>query len=450
VFRLRPGIRYSDGRRVRAGDFRRAIERLFRSDSQGASRFESLIGSPACIRDRAHCDLSQGIVADDAAHTVTFQLRTPDPDFLYKLTVLGYSAPVPTGTPDRDAGSRPVPGTGPYRIVSSSARELRLVRNPFFREWSHAAQPDGNPDAIVWRFASSQGESVRAVEQGRADLAGALIPSAQLRDLRIRRPARVLQNPNFNVGFIPLNTRLRPFDDVRVRQALNYAVDRAAIARIYGGAPIAQPICQPMPRGFRGYRRYCPYTLNPAVDGRWTAPDLRRAKRLVAASGTKGMRIDLWGATDLAYVPRALPVYIAEVLRSLGYRTKLHMAPYATLDTPSRRRQLQLTVDGDWIPDYPAPSSFLPPFFDCHGGNNRRQYVCDAGLDRRMRQASALELEDPVRAAALWSEIDHELVDEAYWVPTVNVGVADFVSERLRNYRYHPVWGFLAAQAWLR
>jgi peptide/nickel transport system substrate-binding protein len=205
-----------------------------------------------------------------------------------------------------------------------------------------------------------------------------------------------------------------------------------------------------MPRGFRGYRRYCPYTLNPAVDGRWTAPDLRRAKRLVAASGTKGMRIDLWGATDLAYVPRALPVYIAEVLRSLGYRTKLHMAPYATLDTPSRRRQLQLTVDGDWIPDYPAPSSFLPPFFDCHGGNNRRQYVCDAGLDRRMRQASALELEDPVRAAALWSEIDHELVDEAYWVPTVNVGVADFVSERLRNYRYHPVWGFLAAQAWLR
>ena len=54
------------------------------------------------------------------------------------------------------------------------------------------------------------------------------------------------------------------------------------------------------------------------------------------------------------------------------------------------------------------------------------------------------------RAARLWAEIDHELVDRAYWVPTVNVGIAELVSGRLGNYQYHPVWGFMAAQAWVR
>jgi hypothetical protein len=54
------------------------------------------------------------------------------------------------------------------------------------------------------------------------------------------------------------------------------------------------------------------------------------------------------------------------------------------------------------------------------------------------------------RSGALWTAIDHELVDRAYWVPTVNAGVAELVSARLGNYQYHPVWGFMAAQAWVR
>ena len=449
VFRLRPGILYSDGRPVRAGDFRRAIERLFQSDSPGASRFDTVVGAEACTRRRARCDLSRGIVTNDDAGTVTFHLRSPDPDFLYKLTVVGFSAPVPPGTPDRDSGSRPVPGTGPYRIESSNRRQLRLVRNPFFREWSHAAQPDGAPDAVVWRFTSQEG-AVRDVERGRADWVGALIPTPRLRALRIRHAGLLHENPSFDVGYIPLNTRRPPFDDVRVRRALNLAIDRAAIARMHGGTALATPTCQPLPPGFRGFRRYCPYTLHPRADGRWTGPDLRRARRLVTASGTRGMRIDVWGVTDLPFLDRRLPVHVASVLRSLGYRTTLHLVPYNSLDTPARRRGLQLTVDGDWIPDYPAPSSYLPAFFSCHGGNNRKQYVCDAGLDRRMQRASAVELQDPARAARLWAEIDHELVDRAYWVPTVNVGIAELVSPRLRNYQYHPVWGFMAAQAWVR
>jgi peptide/nickel transport system substrate-binding protein len=448
AFRLRSGIRYSDGRPVRAGDFRRAIERLFRLDSPGASYFAGLIGASSCLTKRTRCTLGHGIVTDDAASEIVFHLRTPDPEFLYKLAVLGFSAPIPPGTPDRDMGSGPVPGTGPYRIASASKREVRFVRNPFFREWSRAAQPRGNADVVVWRFERSIELAVRAVEQGHADSLAALIPPAQLRELRTRLPGQLHQSPTFAVDFIPLNTHRPPFDDVRVRRALNYAIDRRKIALIYGGAAHAKPLCQSLPPGFPGYRRYCPYTLNPTPGGRWTAPNLPLARRLVAASGTRGERIDVWAATDLPYIPRQLPAYVATVLRSLGYRTNLHLIPYASF-SPRTRKGMQLTVDGDWLPDYPAPSSYLPQFFGCHGGNNRRAYFCDPGLDRRMQRASALELVDPVRARALWAAIDHGLVDRAVWVPTVNVGITEFVSRRLRNFQYHPVWGFLAAQAWL-
>src|SRR5262249_43559356 len=137
-FRLRPGIRYSTGDLLRASDFRRGIERLFRTDSPGASYFSGLVGASDCVDRPARCDLSQGIVTDDSLGAIVFELRAPDPDFLYKLTVLGYSAPIPPGTLNHDLGSRGVPGTGPYRLAHSSKREIRFVRNRFFREWSHA------------------------------------------------------------------------------------------------------------------------------------------------------------------------------------------------------------------------------------------------------------------------------------------------------------------------
>src|SRR6185295_3464104 len=85
-FRLRPDIRYSDGRKLRAHDFRRAIERLFRLRSPGASYYTGLVGAPGCERHPRRCQLAQGIETDDTRRTVVFRLREPDPDFLYKLT----------------------------------------------------------------------------------------------------------------------------------------------------------------------------------------------------------------------------------------------------------------------------------------------------------------------------------------------------------------------------
>ena len=96
-------------------------------------------------------------------------------------------------------------------------------------------------------------------------------------------------NPVMITGFMFLNVRTPPFNDVRVRQAVNLALDRGLVVNHYGGPVAARPTCQIMPPALAGYRRYCPYTRDPAADGAWHGPDLARARKLVAASGTAGM-----------------------------------------------------------------------------------------------------------------------------------------------------------------
>ncbi len=199
AFRIRPGIRYSNGQPLRAGDFRRAFERLFRVSSPGASLFEDIVGAGACIRKLGGCNLSRGIATNNNTGAVTFHLSAPDPDFLLQRTEFAFSAPIPRGTPDHETGQHTVPGTGPYEIADVSDTEVRFVRNPFFREWSHAAQPDGDPNSIVWRSVATAKAGVTAIERGRADWLFGQIPAAQYRQLELQDPAELHSNPEFAV-----------------------------------------------------------------------------------------------------------------------------------------------------------------------------------------------------------------------------------------------------------
>ncbi len=448
TFNIRPGLRYSDGRPVVAGDFRRAIERLFAVHSPGAPFFVELRGGPACARAPETCDLSGGISTDDARGTVRFHLLRPDPDFLFKLTVQEFAAPIPAGTPDHEPPGIAVPGTGPYRISDAGPRQVRFTRNRYFREWSHAAQPAGNPAQVVWRRMSSADAAVSSVQRGDADWFFGLIPPDRYRNLALTVPSQLHASPTYGVEFIPLNTHLAPFNDVRVRRAVNFAIDRGHIAKLYGGRAFARPLCQPLAPGLPGYRRYCPYTREPAASGTWSGPNLSRARALVAASGTRGETIDVWGSPDEGYVPPSVPRYVAALLRSLGYRVRLHMVPFASI-SPAMRRHFQLSVDGDWLAEYPAASAYLPQFFGCGGGTSNG-YVCEPPVDRAMSDASRLELDAPRAADTAWAQIDRRLTDDALWVPTVSEHQIEVTSARLRNYEYNPVWGFLADQVWLR
>ena len=235
-FRLRPGIRYSNGELLKASDFRRALERLFDVGSPGATYYSGLVGAQACAAHRENCNLSQGVVTEDRSGLVVFHLSAPDPDFLDKLTPNAFGAPVPSGIPDRDMGLRPIAGTGPYRIVSATASKVVFERNPYFREWSHAAQPQGRPNKIVWLTPTSEQGVVNDIEQGKADWTWDSIPVPELHALEVEHPSQVRSSPSFVVEFIPLNANVPPFNNLLARQALNYAIDRDKIAQMYGRA----------------------------------------------------------------------------------------------------------------------------------------------------------------------------------------------------------------------
>jgi YVTN family beta-propeller protein len=448
AFRIRPGIRYSDGQRLRAGDFRRGIERVFRVGSPAAFQYRDLVGAAACRRRPRACELTRGVVTNDTTRAITFHFTAPDPEFLFQLTEYGFSAPIPPGTPDHETGSRSVPGTGPYEIASIAASEIRFVRNPYFREWSHAAQPAGSPDAILWRSAPTIAAAVTAVEDGRADWLFGPPPLAQFHRLELQNPTELHINPQFAVNFLPLNTHIPPFNDSRVRQALNDAINRATLVRLFGGRSFAIPTCQAITPGIPGYRRYCPYTLHPAPDGGWTAPDMARARQLVRQSGTLGERIDLVGSRNIGFVPPASTTYIGRVLRALGYRVHITIIPSSSI-TAAMWDRFQISTDGNWIPEYPDPSSYIPSFFGC-GGANSNGYYCNPAIDREMQRAELLEPTDPARSSALWEAVDRQLTNAAVWVPTVASREVELTSDRLRNYEYNPVWGFLADQAWVR
>ena len=125
TFRLRAGIRYSTGALVRPEDFRRAIERVFMIDKKQGNPaippfYAGIVGAGQCERTPGPCNLARGIVADDAAGTVTFHLTAPDPEFLYKLA-FSWAYAVPPGMPDHQISASQLPATGPYMTQVAGA-----------------------------------------------------------------------------------------------------------------------------------------------------------------------------------------------------------------------------------------------------------------------------------------------------------------------------------------
>jgi peptide/nickel transport system substrate-binding protein len=430
TFRLRPDLRYWTGRRVHASDFRRGLELAARTSPQIAGYLNALPGARRCTTG-ARCDLGAAVQADDEAGTVTMHLSHPDPEFLWAMA-LSFFAPAPT-----DHG--PIPGTGPYRIARFAPdRLVDLRRNPYFQERAPAAQPDGYPDRIIWMLGGKPERSVADVLAGRADYTEDPPTKAQMDEVRLRFPSRLHVDPVPGDEYASLNTRLAPFDDVRVRRALAFAVDRGAVAREWG--PGAQPLCQVVPSSVPGHVPYCPYTRRANKGGTWSAPDLAKARALIARSGTKGMRIDYYAEVNVVGGIGLVDTYMASLLRRLGYRVALHRIG------PSRSLTHLQIGTGSWWADVPSPSQWTTRLA-CDAANRR---FCDPFVDRLARRAERRQASDPAAANRLWARADRRLTDEAAWVPVLQPASVGIVSARVGGYHYVPTIGTLAHRLWVR
>ncbi len=455
TFRLRRGVRYSSGESLEPGDVRRGLERTFEASpaSAGRSYYSSIIGTESC-RSGKRCDLSRTVVTDPRARTITFHLRAPDGDFLAKLA-LPFADAVPSGTPTR-AGGRGVPATGPYVIAAyRKNRFLKLARNPMFHQWSADAQPDGFPDTLTWDFrgATDSLPEARTVERGDADVAPSLIDppltKQALGSLATRYPSQLHLSATAATNYFFLNTRVTPFDDVRVRRAVNYAFDRQALVRLLGLS--FAPTCQILPPDFPGFRRTCPY-------GSGGNAGLDRARRLVRQSGKAGTKVTVWDLT-----PRATDgQFMVSVLNSIGFRANLETIPlvpdagrYFTRINDSRT-QTQTGFYG-WASDFPSDGGYLPPEFSCASfvaasprSSQDPSEFCDRTVDRLFSRALAAQAANPAAAAALWQRAERAILAQAPVVPTYNQQDVSFVSKRVGNFQYNPQWHVLLDQLWVK
>ena len=346
------------------------------------------------------------------------------------------------------------------RSPAITPRQVTLVRNPYFHEWSHSAQPDGYPDRIVWRTGASTEAAVTAVEHGKRRLhARRPRQPTAYSEVQTRFASQLHVNPNDVTILMGLNTRVAPFNDLRVRRALNYAIDRARLASLLGQE--SRPTCQLLPPYIPGYQRYCPYTLNPNPAGTWSAPDLAKAQALIATSGTRGTPITIWSPrapylTDFTTAGR----YLVALLDRLGYPARIktfdakHAASFARFGDSRTRVQAFLLVPG---PNYPAASEFLGPqsnscqsFVPNSISNANPLEFCDPQFDTTVRSALAAEAARSPTATALWAKADRQFTDQAPIVPFVTPSITDLVSHRVGNYQYNPQLGVLIDQLWVR
>jgi YVTN family beta-propeller protein len=457
TFTLRRGIRYSSGSLVRASDFRRGIQREL-SFGDVPDYFEGIVGAPACVRNPRRCDLSAGIVTDDAAGTVTFHLSEADPDFLDKLALL-MAAPAPPGAAGHFMDRSPfLPGTGPYMVSRYRPdSSLTLVRNPGFRQWSYAAQPVGYPDVIRFEQMAGSRQQESAVAAGRADVVDITSNGLPYRPLAIRYPTRVHSSIELFTMFLFLNTRQPPFTNIKARKAVNYAIDRARMIQLLGfdSPGEAAPTCQLLPAGSPSYQPYCPYTAGPQ-DGAWHGPDMEKARQLAQESGTTQVPVTVWNnQTDFGTSAGA---YLADLLRQLGYRATVRNVPqnqyHAALYSASHKVQVGLT---GWAVNIPTTSDFFLQILTCRSiyqdpaGTANLAGFCDPQVDRLASQAQATQPTDPAGARKLWAKLDHTITDQAPLVPVLNTSFTVFVSARVGNYQESPSYaGPLLDQIWIR
>ena len=449
TFQVRRGISYSTGGTVKPSDFEYALERALKVPGGPAGYFlTSIVGAQQCLSRPTRCNLARGIVTDDAAGTVTIHLTAPNSNLLNELT-LPFADAVPPGTAPPSATSV-VPATGPYEISAYSRKHrLTLSRNPHFKQWSSEAQPSGFPDRITWQLGLPARRQVAMVRNGTLDAAlGGVGAGANpgIANTAAGLPDQAHAYTRVQVLAFVLNANMPPFNNILVRRAVNYAVDRRKALEALGGPSTGEITCQILPPNLPGYRPYCPYTAGAnASSGAWSRPDLARARRLVAQSGTAGASVTVRSST----VFKPISEVLVSALRSLGYHVRLITSTDSAYGSLLYSRAGVPAGPFGYLDDYPAPADFLELQLAC-GSPGNVSHFCSPRIDREMTRAGALQATDPAQAALLWQRIDQQMTDQAPWVPLLNDRRIDFLANRVGNYQHHPQWGMLVDQLWVR
>ncbi len=430
TFHLRRDARFTNGRAVTAADFKYEIERVLKpaTRSKGMEYFREIAGAAEFQAGQAQA--VSGIAAPDP-WTVVFHLDGPDPIFVQKLA-MPFAAAVPREEVERwgEDFSRHVVGSGPFKLAQwIGGQRLVLVRNPgyFIR---------GVPrlDAVVEEIGVNDDLQWLKFEAGDIDVSR--IPPAEflyvMKTPRLR--ALTLHIVDLATEYIGMNCGMKPFDDVRVRRAFNYAIDkRKIIALLNGRGVVAEGVLPPGLPGFNPRAKGYPY-------------DPAKARHLLEAAGPgKDFSPTLWMRADRTEM--MIGQSIQQDLALVGVHVALKPVAWGPLLEAIRQPGTVALVDLGWEADFSDPQNFLEVLLSRQqwGANNDTFYY-NPEVDKLLAEAAPLT--GRARRYALYNQAADLVAADAPWVflynPVAYVirqpWVNGYVLNPMRPTRLERVW----------
>lgn len=407
TFHLRKDARFHDGKPVRAQDFKYSFERA--CDPATASfTADTYLGDIVGCRDKLAyaADEVQGVeVVDD--HTLRITIDQPRVYFLSKLSFpVSFVLDQENVEGGGDTWTDQPNGTGPFKLAEIQWGErIVLERNDdYYRE------PKPQLERIEFELAG--GSAMVRYEQGELDMI-----QVGMNDIeRVTDPNNPLnqelrQVESLGVFYIEFNMNQPPFDDVKVRQAFNHALDRARIINVVykKTRPVAWGIVPPS----------MPNYDNPDLKPLEFDPDL--AQELIAESKYGDVSefpditfqvLGAGGATG-----RVIEAIVASYKDNLGVDIEVQQTDWATfladLNRPDNTNQMWGGEAG-WIADYPDPHNFLDVLFRC-GSNQNHSHYCNPEVDKMLDEAAREQ--DNAKRERIYRQVEQIIVDEAPWVP---------------------------------
>lgn len=437
TFTLREGVSFvlPDGtvhREMVADDVVHSLNRLLNPNltptpSPVAGSFFTLIDGAQAVVD-GEADEATGLVAVDD-QTVEMTITQPDLTFL-NILALPFASIVPADLAGEDTeafAAEPV-GTGPYLLESYTVGQgAMFVANPHY--WGDPAANGG----IDFRVGIDANTAVQQVEANLLDIMGDPIPAGVITSLR-ENPEYTDRLGVFNqvvVAYLSIDTSPPdggPLADVRVRQAMNYAIDKENILQLMRGRGVVAHCIYPTQ--LPGHNPDCmPYDYDPD----------RAMELLEEAEVADGFATTLY--TDPSEDSTAIAQAIQQDLGAVGIEIEIITQEFdvllGTISTPHEAPLVWI----QWFQDFPDPSDFYDPILSCAsavaGGANSAWY-CDEENDALAAEAKGLQEVD--ERLGMYQELELQVMEDAPWVPVLFPAIDTFVSNRVTNFAPHPVW----------
>ncbi|MBK8159307.1 MAG: ABC transporter substrate-binding protein [Rhodospirillaceae bacterium] len=412
TFKLRQGVKFHNGREMKAADVKYSLERMINpaTQSPGAGYYAGIKGF-AEFQGGTATEVAGITTPDD--YTVKLELTAPDATTLH-LLALNFSFVVPKEEVEKsglDFGKKPV-GTGAYKVTEwTSGQKIVLDRNA---DYYKAGLP--RLDKITFEIGQEPVVALLRLQKGEIDIAGDGIPPAKFEEIMNDPTSKdlVITADQLHTGYVAMNVTMKPFDNVAVRQAVNMAINKERIVKLINDRAVVAN--QPLPPAMPGY--------DTAYKG--YAFDVEGAKAKLKEAGLEaGFETDLY-VMNTDPQPRIAQA-IQQDLAAIGIKVNLKNQDMGTVIAAGGKKDgAPMIWSGGmaWIADFPDPSNFYTVILGCGGaveGGWNWSWYCNEALDKRAAEANAMT--DPAKAgerAIAWGKIFTDLMADAPWAPVFN------------------------------